>query len=215
MQASKRQQNAQALTEFVVVWPVLLWAICLVLQLLLLTWAHSTLAIGTQYAVRAGAINHGSQTRMETTLVTVMAGIKPQLDIDEPLLAVQKAIVEQRIHLLLYGQLNRVSPTAKQFQQYAHYRYDPESERRVKEIAVDHYQARRRQHPSDDWAAARQLKITTEWCYNLVIPLAAEFLGWLAEQQGNCLAGNRVGGLPQWPLSSHAEHPLLSGFRVN
>ncbi|MGM0481109.1 MAG: TadE/TadG family type IV pilus assembly protein [Pseudomonadota bacterium] len=209
---SRKAIKGQALTEFVVVWPLLLLSLCLVLQVFLLWWAQQTFVIATQYAVRAGAINHGASAPMALTLSAVMAGLKPQLDQKNKLLAATESIVKQRAHFLLYGKLTRLTPTKQHLQQFGQRRWLDEQQRYVREIAVDHYQARLAQSKDTEWVKARRLSITTEWCFDLQIPLAAEFLGWIARQRGQCLLGN-LAQRPQWPLSSSAEHELLSGFR--
>jgi len=206
------RQRAQAITEFIIVWPVLLLALCMVLQLFLVWWAQQTLDTATQYAVRAGAINHGQQAKMEMTLSAVMAGIKPQLSQDNPVVAASQAIARQRLHFTAYGKLKRLTPTQVHIDKFSQLRWDPDIGNFVNEIAVDHYQARLAKNADPEWAAARRLKITTEWCFDLQIPFAAEFLGLIARDRGQCLIGN-LASRPQWALTSAAEHELLSGFR--
>lgn len=210
--ASFKHQHAQAATEFIVAWPVILAALCFTVQLLWLWWAQQTLHTATHYAVRTGAINHGSQSKMRNTLIVAMAGVRPQLSQPNAPQAAAEAIVRQGLHYALYGRLTIVQPTAKQFQQFAQRRWDTLTRRYVKEIAVDHYAARFAASPSDSWVAARLLKIETQWCEDLRIPLAAEFLGLIAKQRGQCLIGNSQ-GRPQWPLNSRAQHEMLSGYR--
>lgn len=209
---NRARQQAQALTEFIIIWPVLLLALCMVLQLFLLWWAQQTLDTASQYAVRAGAINHGQQAKMEMTLSAVMAGIKPQLGQDSPVAAAAEAIARQRLHFAVYGKLERLTPTKEHIETFSRRRWDPDSSGFVNEIAVDHYRARQDKNSDPEWAAARRLKITTEWCFDLQIPFAAEFLGLIARERGQCLIGNSA-SRPQWRLTSAAEHELLSGFR--
>lgn len=207
-----QRQKAQAITEFLVVWPVLLLAVCLVLQLIIIWWAQQTLDTATQYAVRTGAVNHGYRSNMVTTLVSVMAGLKPQpMNMSKPVAALQ-AVAQQRQHFALYGRLQRQSPTDEQLRQFSQRRWDNQQQQYVREIAVDHYQARLLKNTDPAWQEARRLTITTQWCWSLRIPLAAELLGLIAKQQGQCLVGN-YRGVPQWPLNSQASHEMLSGFR--
>ncbi|MGM0524961.1 MAG: TadE/TadG family type IV pilus assembly protein [Pseudomonadota bacterium] len=206
------RQQAQALTEFIIIWPVLLLALCMVLQLFLLWWAQQTLDTASQYAVRAGAINHGQQAKMEMTLSAVMAGTKPQLGQDSPVAAAAEAIARQRLHFAIYGKLERLTPTRAHIEKFSQRRWDPDSGGYVNEIAVDHYHARLEKNSDPEWVEARRLKISTEWCFDLQIPLAAEFLGLIARERGQCLIGN-LASRPQWPLTNAAEHELLSGFR--
>ncbi|WP_404402224.1 pilus assembly protein [Idiomarina seosinensis] len=211
MNSSKRA-NGQALTEFVIIWPLLLLSLCLLLQVFLLWWAQQTFVIANQYAVRAGAINHGARAPMVLTLSAVMAGLKPQLNQDNKMAAAAESVLRQRAHFLLYGKLTRLNPDKQQLQRFGQRRWLHQQQRYVHEIAVDHYQARQAQSQDPEWAKARRLSISSEWCFDLQIPLAAEFLGWIARRQGDCLAGN-LAQRPQWPLRSGAEHELLSGFR--
>ena len=207
-----RRQQAQAVTEFLIVWPVILLAICFIVQLMWLWWAQQTLHTATQYAVRVGAINHGDQRKMRNILILAMAGIKPQLDQSEPMAAATEAALEQGLHFALYGELTILQPTEKHFRRYAEQRWNSDERRYIKEIAVDHYNARRQRDTSDEWANARRLRIETRWCEDLHVPFAAEFLGLLAKQEGQCALGN-ANGRPQWPLSSSGDHEMLSGFR--
>lgn len=211
-QAQSLRIAGQSITEFLIAWPLLLLAICLLVQLLWLWWAQQTLATATQYAVRAGAINHGNLRHMRTTLITAMAGIKPQIEKDKAVTAAAKAVALQTAHYVLYGKINVVQPTAKQFKQFAERRWDTDNKRYVREIAVDHYHARQSADERPAWAAARRLKIETHWCEDLKLPLIAEFLGAIAKSRGQCLVGN-LNDRPQWPLRSQAEHELLSGYR--
>lgn len=214
LQSTHKQQQAQAVTEFIVAWPIILLALCFVVQLLWLWWAQQTLHTATQYTVRTGAINHGSQRKMQMTLVAAMAGIKPQLDQEQPLAATLLAVAEQRLHYALYGRIKVIQPTAEHIQQFSQRRWDLEQKKWLTEIPVDHYAARKAKQNSAAWAAARRLVIETQWCEDLTIPLAAEFLGLIAKRRGECLLGNAA-GKPQWPLNSSAEHEMLSGYRKN
>lgn len=210
--ASVKYQRAQAVTEFIIAWPIILAAVCFTVQLLWLWWAQQTLHTATQYAVRTGAINHGNQKKMRRTLIVAMAGVRPQIDQRNATQAAAEAIIQQGLHYARYGRLRIVQPTDKQFQQFAQRRWNTLTQRYVKEIAVDHYAARYAASPNDAWAAARRLKIETQWCEDLRIPLAAALLGLIAKQRGQCLIGNSQ-GRPQWPLNSRAEHEMLSGYR--
>ena len=211
-QSSRKRQQAQAVTEFIIAWPIILLAICFVVQLFWLWWAQQTLHTATQYAARSGAINHGSQQKMRMTLIGAMAGIKPQLNHEQPLVASLAAVAEQTLHYSLYGSIKVRQPTDEQFKQFSQRRWNVEQQQWVTEIPVDHYAARKAKQNSDEWAAARRLVIEAQWCESLKIPLAAEFLGLIAKRRGECLLGNSS-GQPQWPLNSSAEHEMLSGYR--
>lgn len=216
----KSKQKGQASVELIIVWPVVVFIIFGLVQVLLIWWAQQTLTIANQYAVRAGSLNHGRSSVMTRTLVAGMAGLKPQLDSTNMTVAAGKAIVAQRLHFSRGGKLTTVSPSEADFNQYANWRWDSEQKADVLEIAVDHYEARATQEQANDaWHQARVLVIETYWCLPLDIPMVGQFLADVQQRWSGsgaaryCASRSALFGKPLWGLADTAQHPMLSGYR--
>lgn len=214
------KQRGQASVELIIVWPVVVFFIFGLIQVLLIWWAQQTLTIANQYAVRAGSLNHGRSSVMTRTLVAGMAGLKPQLDSANMTLAAGKAIVAQRLHFVRGGKLMTVSPTEADFNRYADWRWDSEHKADVLEIAVDHYEARATQEQANDaWHQARILVIDTYWCLPLDIPMVGQFLAEVQQRWSDsgaaryCASRSGLFDKPLWGLSDTAQHSMLSGYR--
>lgn len=213
------KQKGQASTEILVVWPVIVVCIFTFVQALLIWWAQQTLTIANQYAVRAGSLNHGRNSAMVNTLVAGMAGLEPELDINNKMVAAATSITKQRLHFARFGQLKVLSPTTEDFRQFSAWRWDAEKQAEVREISVDHYAARAGENATAQWHKARILVIESYWCLPLEVPIAAEFLAATQRLISNSGAANycaRQGALynqPLWGLSNTAQHAMLSGYR--
>lgn len=215
----KKYHRGQASIELIIVWPVLVTFVFLMVQVLIIWWSQQTLTVANQYTVRAGAINHGNYQTMVTTLVAGMAGLEPQLDENNMAYAATKAIAKQRLHFAGFAQLDILSPTSADFRQYSEERWDDDLERDVTEIAVDHYHARYDENTPAEWHAARVLKIRTDWCLPLKVPLVAEVLSTAQQFFGNsstvrfCKLREGMSRYPLWGLTDTSQHSLQSGFR--
>ena len=215
----KKYSRGQASIELIVVWPILVSFVFLIVQALIIWWSQQTLMVANQYTVRAGAINHGHYQTMVTTLVTGMAGLEPQLVQDNLAYATTLAMAKQRLHFSRFAQLDILSPTPQDFREYAEERWDYDLERDITEIAVDHYHARYDENTPIEWHEARVLRIRTDWCLPLKIPLVAEMLS-SAQQflSGSsavryCKLREGMSEYPLWALTDTAQHSLQSGFR--
>ncbi|RUO67280.1 pilus assembly protein [Idiomarina ramblicola] len=214
-----RRQAGQASVELLIVWPVIVASVMTFVQALIIWWGQQTLTVANQYAVRSGSINHGKTSAMVNTVVAGMAGLKPQLDTDNPVAAAAQSIAKQRLHFAQFGQLHVLSPTENDFRQFSEWRWDDEQEREVREISVDHYQARAAENETEQWHQARILVIETYWCLPLEIPIAGEFLAATqrllsgSKAATYCAGRSLVYDRPLWALSNTAQHVMLSGYR--
>lgn len=214
-----KKQSGQASVELLVVWPVIVAGVFTFVQALIIWWAQQTLTIANQYAVRAGSLNHGNNNAMVNTLAAGMAGLKPQLDIENKIAAAAGAIAKQRLHFSQFGQLKVLSPSTDDFRQFSAWRWDNELQKDVLEISVDHYHARAGDNATEQWHQARVLVIETYWCLPLDIPIVADFLAatqsLLSDSQAATYCADRSGlyHKPLWGLSNTAQHAMLSGYR--
>lgn len=214
-----KKQSGQASVELLIVWPVIVTSVFTFVQALLIWWAQQTLTVANQYAVRAGSLNHGSNTAMVNTLAAGMAGLKPQLDMDNKIAAASESIAKQRRHFLRFGQLRVLSPSTDDFRQFSDWRWDHELQKDVLEISVDHYHARAGDNATEPWHQARVLVIETAWCLPLEIPIVADFLAATQNVLSDsnaatyCAGRSSLYNKPLWGLSNTAQHVMLSGYR--
>ncbi|AAV81849.1 TadE family protein [Idiomarina loihiensis] len=214
-----KKQSGQASVELLVVWPVIVACVFTFVQAVFIWWAQQTLTVANQYAVRAGSLNHGNNNAMVNTLAAGMAGLKPQLNIDNKIAAAAEAIAKQRLHFSRFGQLKVLSPSTDDFRQFSDWRWDNELQKDVLEISVDHYHARAGDNASEEWHQARVLVIETYWCLPLEIPIAADFLAATQSLVSDSKAATYCAGRstlfdkPLWGLSNTAQHVMLSGYR--
>lgn len=218
----RNKVNGQSMVETLIVLPIMTLGCAAVVQLLLIFWQQQTVAMAAQYALRAGSLNHARTGVMKTTFAAVMAGLKPQLDNPDSLVDMSKALLQQRLHLAKAGKLERLLPTAKHFKRYAERRWLPGERRWVKELAVDHLQARARRYAGAEreyWEQAHTIAITGVWCMPLEIPLAAELLvktqSWFSDSDAQrfCRLRAKLFSQPLWALPFSAQQALMSGFR--
>jgi len=194
-------------------------------QLISIFWHTQQLHQSAFYVARAGALNHGSMTTMTNSLVALMAGMEPPsltavTEQERPDWALHhtKSWLKTRWHFTKYGRLQITSPTQADWERESEWRIDPDSLQWVREIAIDHSEARQLAAPDRvAWSQARLLTIKVDWCLPLVIPfvdkLFAEAQSLLQQQNRFCQLRQVLSQRPLWSLQTDISVPLGSGFR--
>ena len=182
-----QKQQGQSMVEFSITLPFLA-PLILVLIMLLIQWVFIykdkiTLNAATFDAVRAGALNHGSISKMENALAQGMmplfmedSGINPHA------LDVAAAYTKSKIYTAIASKITVLNPTSdvfNKFKQRRRYKNGPT----VYEIPNDNlmYRNPKIQAISSDKKLniqdANLLQIEVDWCKRLEVPIANWVIG--------------------------------------
>jgi Flp pilus assembly protein TadG len=71
--SARQSQSGQSMTEFLIIFPMLILLVFGIIQFALIYQARATLNNATLLAARAGAVNNGSNSSMRTALASGLA----------------------------------------------------------------------------------------------------------------------------------------------
>ena len=180
-----RRQRGQGMTEFIIVWPVLILLVFGTLQFVLIYLAKSTLNFATFEATRAGTLN---QARREQVVYGFVRGMAPMYSTNKQ--SVNQAR-EKILEEVADGNvcIERINPRQVDFDEYA------ESTDRGDAIPNDNLNYRTDTSSGLPIQDANILKIRITYCYELIVPLMDRLIPGLMNLKGSAgttgdLAGN-------------------------
>ncbi len=201
--ALKIRQLGQAMTEFLVIAPLLLFFCFGTIQFVLLYQAKSTLDVAVLEAAREGAVNHGSMTAMQAGLARGLAPLYARRATVE---GVQAAQSKAAVDLVTASQINIVSPTPAMISDFARPRYYPEEGAYEVEIPNDTLMYRSSALGSAsgvDIQDANLLKIRVHYCYNMYVPLVNKVIYYVT----NVIGTIGTGGILTREPGDYIEYP--------
>ncbi|CAB3755179.1 TadE/TadG family type IV pilus assembly protein [Paraburkholderia humisilvae] len=182
---SLRTQRGQAISEFIVIAPVMLFLSFAAVQFVLLYQAKATLDVATLEAARAGAVSHGSMKAMKEGLARGLAPLYARhADGD----GVQAALKLAQFDTIQSGLITIVSPTREMTEDFARPRFYPAEGIRYNEIPNDTLMYR---NPAAGPRSrvgiqdANLLKIRVHYCYDMYVPLVNKVLYYAVNVIGN------------------------------
>jgi Flp pilus assembly protein TadG len=179
------RQSGQAMSEFLVIAPLLLFFCFGTLQFVLLYQAKSTLDVATLEAAREGAVNHGSIPAMQSGLARGLAPLYARSATAE---GVQAAQQKAMVDAVDFSTITIVSPTDDMFRDFAQTRYYPADVREFTEIPNDTLIYRNTvvgQTSKVNIQDANLLKIRVHYCYNMYVPLVNKVIYYAVNVIGN------------------------------
>jgi hypothetical protein len=188
---SLRAQQGQAISEFIVIAPLLLFFCFATVQFVLLYQAKATLDVATLEAARAGAVSHGSMAAMRDGLAR---GLAPLHARHADGAGVQAALQRAQTDAARFSSITVVNPTLEMNSDFARPRFYPAEGVSYVEIPNDTLMYR---NPSPGARSrvgiqdANLLKIRVHYCYDMVVPLVNKVLYYAVNVIGN-LAPNGV-----------------------
>jgi hypothetical protein len=182
---SLRAQQGQAISEFVVIAPLLLFFCFATVQFVLLYQAKATLDVATLEAVRAGAVSHGSMAAMQDGLARGLAPLYARRADGD---GMQAALRHAQIDAARFSSITIVNPTREMSSDFARPRFYPAEGVSHVEIPNDTLMYR---NPSPGMRShvgiqdANLLKIRVHYCYDLYVPLVNKVLYYAVNVIGN------------------------------
>lgn len=167
-----RRQRGQSMTEFIIVWPVLVLLVFGTLQLILIYLAKSTLNYATFEATRAGTLN---QARREEVDLGFIRGMAPMYTTHIRSVNDAREKIEEEIN---DGNvcIERINPTSSAFDEFA----DADNQ-----IPNDNLMFRDPAVQSGTTIQeANLLKIRVTYCYELIVPIINRLIPQLMEAGG-------------------------------
>jgi hypothetical protein len=180
-----RAQHGQAITEFIVIAPLLLFFCFATVQFVLLYQAKATLDVATLEAARAGAVSHGSMAAMQDGLAR---GLTPLYARHADGDGVQAAFQRAQIDAVRFSSIAIVNPTREMNADFGRLRFYPAEGASYVEIPNDTLMYR---DPSPGARSrvgiqdANLLKIRVHYCYDLYVPLVNKVLYYAVNAIGN------------------------------
>ncbi|MFC0399679.1 TadE/TadG family type IV pilus assembly protein [Paraburkholderia rhizosphaerae] len=183
-----RTQRGQAISEFIVIAPVMLFLAFAVVQFVLLYQAKATLDVATLEAARAGAVSHGSMTAMEDGLARGLAPLYARrADSD----GARAALTQAQANVVRASLITIVSPTREMLEDFARPRFYPAEGIRYNEIPNDTLMYRSPAvgpHSQVAIQDANLLKIRVHYCHDMYVPLVNKVLYYAVNVIGNVAA---------------------------
>ncbi|MDQ7978480.1 pilus assembly protein [Paraburkholderia sp. SARCC-3016] len=182
---SLRAQRGQAISEFIVIAPLLLFFCFAMVQFVLLYQAKATLDVATLEAVRAGAVSHGSMAAMQDGLARGLAPLHARRADGD---GMQAALQRAKIDAARFSSITIVNPTREMSSDFARPRFYPAEGVSHVEIPNDTLMYR---NPSPGMRSrvgiqdANLLKIRVHYCYDLYVPLVNKVLYYAVNVIGN------------------------------
>ncbi|MEM5384280.1 TadE family protein [Paraburkholderia phymatum] len=184
----KRRMTAQAMTEFLIVAPLLLFFGFATVQFVLLYQAKSTLDVAVLEAAREGSVNHGSMQAMQAGLARGLAPLYAR-HADAP--GVQSAMLAARSAVTKAASIAIVSPTAAMTRDFARTRFYPDEGITHEEIPNDtlmYRDASRGMESNVNVQDANLLKLRVHYCFDLIVPLVNKIFYYATNVIGNVAA---------------------------
>ncbi|HEY3598010.1 MAG TPA: TadE family protein [Paraburkholderia sp.] len=180
-----RMQAGQAITEFLVIAPLLLFFCFATVQFVLLYQAKATLDVATFEAAREGAVKHGSMAAMRAGLARGLTPLYARhADGDGVYAALQRATLD----IANASWISIVSPTPEMTRDFARSRVYPDEGRSYDEIPNDTLMYRNSLVGAQSHVGiqdANLLKIRVHYCYEMYVPLVNKVLYYAVNVIGN------------------------------
>lgn len=183
-----RRDSGQAMTEFIIVIPVLILLIFGAIQIAFIYSAKTTLNYATFQAARIGAVNHATYSSLRRGLVR---GLAPLYTSNSDLTTVGSDIAagadsagvkrDAVSEVDTYTRIIRISPTAGQFENSAFGESVGDDDGTM---AIPNDTLMYRSNVESDGASiqdANLLKIRVQYCYKLMVPIVNKIIGSLSE----------------------------------
>lgn len=191
---TRRGQRGQAMTEFIIVVPVLILLIFGTVQIGFIWSAKTTLNYATFQAARLGAVNHATHSSLRRGLIRGLSPLFTHRADDDAMAAAQeRAAIEVDNHV----RITRISPTEAQF---APGGFGIQDDNGVWSIPNDNLMFRdpTRQVGGATLQDANLLKIRVEYCHRLEVPMVNRMIGALSalsySGDYDSVCGVRAGG---------------------
>jgi hypothetical protein len=182
---SLRTQQGQAISEFIVIAPLLLFFCFATVQFVLLYQAKATLDVATLEAARAGAVSHGSMAAMQDGLARGLAPLYARRADGD---GVEAALRRAQTDAARLSSIAIVNPTREMNADFARPRFYPaEGVSRV-EIPNDTLMYRNASPGIRSRVGiqdANLLKIRVHYCYEMYVPLVNKVLYYAVNVIGN------------------------------
>lgn len=162
--AGRRSQRGQSLLEFVIVVPAFLFLLLAVFQFMLIYRAKATLDYATLEAARSGAVHGANLGEIRQGLTR---GLTP-IYVDSPGLAgVAEGALKARADVLLYSDIEIVSPTRQAWNEFAEVQWNGRRALPNDSLAFRNTRVGASGLSVQD---ANILKIRVRYCYPMIVP---------------------------------------------
>jgi uncharacterized integral membrane protein len=205
-----RQQRGQSMVEFCIVVPLFLFLLLLILQMVLIYRAKSTLDYATFQAARTGAVSGADPKQMRDRLATGLAPLWTHSpDLGGVIAARAKTEAEVRLG---HATLEVISPTQQMWNQFRERQYDgrlalPNDTLQYRNRAIN---AQTNVHIQD----ANVLRIKAQYDFPLIVPFVDRVIvgasRLLSEGPDTRLRRDLISGRYRLPLVSSAEVRMQS-----
>lgn len=218
----KRLQRGQSATEFIIIFPALVFLVLGVIQWALIYQARATLNHATLLAARAGAVHNGSKAEMRKGLA---AGLAPLFASDPSMAGYVTARGKAFAELLLPNlhRIDIINPTAAAFADFGQVRLDGVSptDREIPNDTLNYRNAAAGSTSGISVQDANILHVRITYCYRLIVPVVGRMIhaarhsipGFSHVTQAHGMSDPFGIGDP--PVTATCANPLASGPRID
>jgi Flp pilus assembly protein TadG len=170
-----KQSRGAAATEFIIVFPALIFLVFGIIQWGLIYQARATLNYATLLAARAGAVQNGSKAEMRKGLA---AGLAPLFASEASIEGVTKARAKAfaEISVLNLAQIEVLNPTLKAMNDFGRPKLDGTSGTELPNDTLNY----RNQSPGASSGVSVQdaniLHVRVTYCYRMIVPVVGRMI---------------------------------------
>lgn len=215
----KKLCRGQSATEFIVIFPLLIFLVFGIIQLGLIYQAKSTLNHAAFLAARAGALNNGKKSDMDSSLA---AGLTPLFASEATLIgyAQARAKAQLEISVARLATLQVLNPTAAAFQDFGRTRLDGGVKREIPNDTLSY----RTTNAGATYGASVQdaniLHLRVTYCYRLIVPVVGRMIRAVSNALTPFDASLQATGLSKpfgdidGPIVDSCSRPFVDGPRI-
>ncbi len=212
-----RRAGGQAATEFIIVFPMLVFLVFGVIQWGMIYQARATLNHAALLAARAGAVHNGKKADMEKALA---AGITPLFASDATMAgyAAARAKAFTEISVAKLAKIDIVNPTTQAMSDFGQTRLDGTAGKEVPNDTLSYRNPAAGASSGVSIQDANILHIRVSYCYRLIVPVVGRMIHAAANAgfMSKTLDANGMSDpfSIDPPLIDDCTRPLVSGPRI-
>ena len=211
--------RGQSAVEFLIIFPILIFMIFGIIQWALIYQARSTLNHATFLAARAGALNNGKKTSMESGLA---AGLTPLFASDASMTgyATARAKAQAEISAAKLATIEVLNPTAAAFQDFGQARLDGGTRRELPNDTLIYRNVSAGGASRVSIQDANILHVRVTYCYRLIVPVVGRMIHAVSnaltpfDASLQSIGMSKPFGVLDGPSIDSCTRPLVAGPRI-
>ena len=209
------RQRGQSATEFLVVFPAVIFLVFGIIQLALLYQGRSTLNYATMLAARAGALHNGDMGEMRNALAR---GLAPMFASKATTTGYAEALAKAHIETAALSNMTKIeilNPTKEALDDFGRPRLDGQAGTELPNDTLNYRTATPGGKSKISVQDANLLHVRVTYCYRLIVPIIDRMLH--SAMNGGSIDATGMSnpfGIGSAPILASCFNPALKGPRI-